>query len=468
VPARRLTSFAVAAGLAAAVLVTVVVSDGGDAESTSSSNGDVVFGLLLIGAPLLAALVARSVASSELLRPVGSVAAVIAALAAVIHVGVAVDEEGAAGLAYGSAAVVTTLLIAAAVARGRDTPAEVVTPVPAALPAAVSGPPLDVLGPLLDARAHATKAVVAWVVVVVVGTSAAIPALALFGWPRVDERVDARVVSVTPEPDGGETALFEGTTPSGRFVRWSHSSDELGWEPGDARTVYLDDRGRVHSDQQLGFAGIPVALTGLFISIFAAFAVRRLWGLWIALWDVRNGADEPRLGFGAVIDDPAPRTWRPLLAVWEHDPTGGERLARPDAVYRADDETSADLQCPSSSVVVRQAWIDTGLWQKAKPRWVGFEDGVAVPHRRVMFGRWYVRTVTKKSEVEAVVPLRHGPPQPLISPVETSSGGRRRSRHRLPSMIAWRLVIAVVAIPLPFIDADRGSSAEVHASRPLR
>jgi hypothetical protein len=26
----------------------------------------------------------------------------------------------------------------------------------------------------------------------------------------------------------------------------------------------------------------------------------------------------------------------------------------------------------------------------------------------------------------------------------------------------------VVAIPLPFIDADRGSSAEVHASRPLR
>ncbi len=163
---------------------------------------------------------------------------------------------------------------------------------------------------------------------------------------------------------------------------------------------------------------------------------------------MRHGNEPPRLAYAAIIDDPAPKTWRPLVAVWVRDPTADGRLAKPDTVYRADDETGEDLQCPASRLVVRRAWVDTGMWEQSKPRWIGVEDGVVVPHRRALLGRWYVRAITRRSQVEPVVELRHGPPSPelLFAPATQT----RRSRHRLPAIVAWRLLAVVGGVALAF------------------
>lgn len=464
--ARRMATLAIVAGAIAALLVVGAASgDGGD----DSGGEGWLIGLFLIVAPLLCAAVTRSVASSTLLRPVGGTAAALCALAALVHVAVAVDERGTVGIVFGAAAVASAVLLFGAVAvgperraprAGRPSPRlddgehEVEGP-----GEAVQGPPLDVITPLRDARHHAAKALLAWMAVAAIAAVAAPALLTVLGWPRVEQRLEARVVAIR-ELAGQSAVTFESRSGEQR-LRWTRVLESHQWRVGDERVLFLDDEGRVHADQQFGLAGIPLFMPFSFVGMFGAFAARRLWGLVLACWDVSHGDDAPRLAYAAIIDDPAPRTWRPLVAVWERDPTAERRLAKPDAVYRADDETGEELQCPASSVVVRRAWVDTGTWDQSKPRWIGVEHGVVVPHRRALLGRWYVRAVTRRSEVEPVVELHHSPPSPYLQPTPGSS---RPSRHRLAGMVAWRLLAVVAGVALAFVLDDGGERVEVEAS----
>lgn len=455
--ARRAATLAIVTGLVAAVLVVVAASgDGGD---DAGGDADWVWGLVLILAPLACAGATRSVAASALLRPVGGVATAVCALASLVHLAFVVDERGASGWLYGLPAIATPVLLLAAVITGpvgvtgerrpdRAGAVDPMPPTPATSPAAqtVHGPPLDVVTPLREARSHAVAAVAAWAVVLAVAAVTAVPALRLTGWPRIVDTVEAEVVSA--EEIGDRTLVsFEGRRGDGERVRWSRSIDDSQWAVGDRREVFVDDEGRFHFDQQFGLAGIPLVMPVGLVGGFALLALRRLWGLAVATWDVSNGGDAPRLGYAAVIDDPAPRTYRCLLAVWEDDPTRSSRLPKPDAVYRGDPETSEDLESPAHDVAVRRAWIDTGPWRGAKPRWIGFEDGVGVPHRRSFCGRWYVHVSTKRSEVGDVVELHHGPPE--WRPSADTSG--RRPRHSLPAMVAWRVPLALLGIALAHV-----------------
>ncbi|MBW3613942.1 MAG: hypothetical protein KY439_01350 [Actinobacteria bacterium] len=113
-----------------------------------------------------------------------------------------------------------------------------------------------------------------------------------------------------------------------RTVKSTYVVEEANWELGDHNVAFMDEDGRVHEDQQFGLAGVPLLMPVVFVLGFATFAARRLWGLVIASWDVSNHNQRPRLGYAALIDDPAPRTVRPLLAVWERDPVHALRPPR--------------------------------------------------------------------------------------------------------------------------------------------
>ena len=444
---RHLTVAAIAAGVVAAVLLLVVAEGDGDGDPGGSS--DWILGLLLIAAPLLFAGITHSLVGSRLLRPLGSVAVLLCALAAAVHVGVAVDGAGQAGWLYAGPAILTPLLLLGAVVKGsvgRVTDLEF-GPMPTShpVPDDVGGPPLDVLGPLRSARSHAVKSVVAWIIAGVVMVVVAVPALRLLGWPEVAAELHGSVVATTEVDDG--TAVEFRARDGDRTVRWGYVVEDSNWEVGEPVDAVLDEDGNVHHESNFGLAGPALFMPVFLFGLFALAAVRRLWGLILACWDVERGSDQPRLGYAAVIDDPAPKTWRPLLAVWWDDPCTHTRLDKPDAVYRGDDETSAHLECPASDVTVHRAWIDTGLSPASKPRWLGAEEGVAVPHRRMILGRWYVHRVTRRSDVRPPEPLRHGPPNPGQTFVSETSF----DRHRLGGMVAWRLLGAGVALGLSFL-----------------
>jgi hypothetical protein len=151
---------------------------------------------------------------------------------------------------------------------------------------------------------------------------------------------------------------------------------------------------------------VPGPVLGLLILTSVAATVwvlRRLVGGWLALRDFDRGT-APRRAYVVLLQDPAPRMIRPLLGVWSDAPVPrGGRLPKPEGVYRCDDERD-DLLCHQGSVVVHEAWVDTGR----KPRWVAADAGIALPHRRALLGRWYLSNLIGGE--------RPGPPRPLISP----------------------------------------------------
>lgn len=104
------------------------------------------------------------------------------------------------------------------------------------------------------------------------------------------------------------------------------------------------------------------------------------------------------------MHDPNPRAFRPLLGIWGERPTPGERLRKPDSVWRCDDELD-ELESFAGSAEVHEAWVDTGSRSWSKPRWVRADAGLVVPHRRSLFGRWYVNTTLRRD--------RPGEPHPL-------------------------------------------------------
>lgn len=65
------------------------------------------------------------------------------------------------------------------------------------------------------------------------------------------------------------------------------------------------------------------------------------------------------------------------LAIWDERPAPGERLPKPDSVWRCDDELD-ELPSVAGSAEVHEAWVDTGPRSRSKPRWVLADAGLAV------------------------------------------------------------------------------------------
>ena len=458
---------AIVTGLAAVVLVFVVAQSDGDGEDGGSGW---ILGLLIVLAPLLCALATNSITRSRLLRPVGSVAVAISGAAAAVHVGIIAEGSAATEWLTAVPAVATPLLLLAAVVRGPDARGPVSDGAQAdpagpfhfddlqdsAPQPSPGGPPLDVLNPLRAARSHAVKEIAAWVLAAAVLATLGVPIFRLLGWPVVVARLDAEVVAMAPA-DGGTAVTFEATAGN-RQVRWSTVWEDTSHEVGDRRRAVLDDENRIHWSEHAGLAGMPLLFPAILVGMFGAYALRRWWGLVVALVDLRQGSDQPRLAYVAVIDDPAPKTMRPLVPVWEHDPTTGGRLAKPDVVYRADGETSTHLESSASAVEVRRAWIDTGWRPGAKPRWIGVGEGVVVPHRRSFLGRWYVSRVTRSSSVRPPTPLERAAPDYQMQAAQPTPVA---NPHRLAGMVLWRLALVAVGIGLAILLDEGGDPAQV-------
>lgn len=153
-------------------------------------------------------------------------------------------------------------------------------------------------------------------------------------------------------------------------------------------------------------AFVVTLLVGLFC---VGFPLREAWGVHRARRAYDSGRRTPRVGWVTLLHDPNPRVYRPLLAIWDEEPISGPgTFPKPDRVFRADDENDALLSF-QSGMTVHEAWIDgvEGRW--ATPRWVAADDGLAIPHRRALLGRWYFAAITSSERADAE-PLTLGLP----------------------------------------------------------
>jgi hypothetical protein len=165
------------------------------------------------------------------------------------------------------------------------------------------------------------------------------------------------------------------------------------------------------------------------------WVLRRLWAAWLAVRDFTKAATSPRRAFVVLLHDPAPRMIRPLLGVWSDAPVlRGGRLPKPEHVYRCDEELTA-LECHQGSVVVHEAWVDTGPRRWAKPRWVAADAGIALPHRRALLGRWYMSNLMSGPRPAQPQRLTLRPPHPDNEFIVESD----RSVGSFPAALAGRL-----------------------------
>ena len=187
---------------------------------------------------------------------------------------------------------------------------------------------------------------------------------------------------------------------------------------------------------------IVVVLTG---GLAFIWVLRRLWATWLALRDFTKAATSPRRAFVVLLHDPAPRMIRPLLGVWSAAPTLRDgRLPKPEQVYRCDDERAA-LECHQGSVVVHEAWVDTGPRRRSKPRWIAADAGIALPHRRAVLGRWYLSNLLSGERPRQPQRLTLQPPHPDHEVIIESG----RDVGSFPAALAARLT-ALAAFGLLF------------------
>ena len=161
----------------------------------------------------------------------------------------------------------------------------------------------------------------------------------------------------------------------------------------------------------------PMAIAvGLVAALFALWSVRQAAGLVLARRDFNRAGTPPRRAYVVLLHDPNPRAVRPLLAIWPDRPPPGGRLPKPESVWRCNEEL-LELESMQQHVEVHEAWVDTGPRSWSKPRWVRADGGIAVPHRRSMFGRWYFGRIASRDRPGDPVPLTLDDPHGAYSGV---------------------------------------------------
>lgn len=304
---------------------------------------------------------------------------------------------------------------------------------------------------LVQARARAAKIVVAWVLGTAVVGYMASTYPPLFGWPVVDYKVTGRVVSVHPVPDG-EVVTWEATGPEGT-IAWARHFDDSEWDVGDPIEGWVDEDDSFHMNVGAAWMG-PSGFLFWFMSLTAiGFTARRVVGIVIARADVRETRDRPRPGYAALIDNPIPRAWRPLVLVWWDDPVASGEVAQPEFVLIADDDTGAHLM-ESGVTRIWEAAIDTGRFEWMKPRWIAVADGVVVPHRRALLAGALATLPLRDQRVHGPRKLERRPddiPAPIVAPPER--------KNRFPWMLGWR-ALGLVALAF-FSDLTEGGGDPV-------
>lgn len=196
-------------------------------------------------------------------------------------------------------------------------------------------------------------------------------------------------------------------------------------------------------------AGVVLGAPGAFMfgvaflgALPVVWVTRRLWGVWLARRDFAKAAAPPRRAFVVLLADPTPGTMRPLLGIWLNPPVvRGGRMQKPEEVYRCGDEHDV-LECHQGSVVVHEAWVDTGPRPTSKPRWVAADAGIALPHRRaLLLGPWYMSSLIRGERPGRPVPLTRRAPNP-----DTEAPFDARPDHgSFPVALAWRLAVLAAA-----------------------
>jgi hypothetical protein len=195
----------------------------------------------------------------------------------------------------------------------------------------------------------------------------------------------------------------------------------------------------------------PTAIViGTVAALLGLWSVRQTAGLMLARHDFNRASTPPRRAYVVLLHDPNPRAVRPLLAIWSDRPPAGERLPKPESVWRCDDEL-LELESMPRDVRVHEAWVDTGPRSWSKPRWVRADAGIAVPHRRSLFGRWYFSMTTRADRPGNPAPLTLEDPHAAVPGVTGDEplelGGS------LAGSTAGRLAfLAVVAAVIVLID----------------
>ena len=196
-----------------------------------------------------------------------------------------------------------------------------------------------------------------------------------------------------------------------------------------------------------GAFALASEITGGVVLVLAAalalWSVRQAAGLALARRDFRNATSPPRRAYVVLMHDPNPRAVRPLLAIWDERPAPGERLPEPDSVWRCDDELDA-LESFPGSAEVHEAWVDTGSRSWSKPRWARADAGLAVPHRRSLFGRWYVSTTLRRDRPEGPHPLTLADPH--AAPAGMAAEELELGGSLLGSTAGRVVFLAVVAV----------------------
>jgi hypothetical protein len=187
---------------------------------------------------------------------------------------------------------------------------------------------------------------------------------------------------------------------------------------------------------------IVVVLTG---GLAFVWVLRRLWAAWLALRDFTKAAASPRRAFVVLLHDPAPRMIRPLLGVWSDAPVLHDgRPPKPEQVYRCEEELDA-LECHQGSLVVHEAWVDTGPRRRAKPSWIAADAGIAVPHRRSLLGRWYMSNLISGERPEPPRRLTRQPPHPddeaVVEVVRNVGNFPAAVAGRLAALAAFGLLV---------------------------
>ena len=174
------------------------------------------------------------------------------------------------------------------------------------------------------------------------------------------------------------------------------------------------------------------------------WSIRLRWGVGLATRDFRQAATRPNRAFVVMVKDVNPKAFRPLLGIWAVRPIAGQKLPKPDRVYRCDDELE-DLKSLAGAVVVHEAWVDTGPHSWSKPRWVAADQGIGVVHRRAFLGRLYLSILIRRDRPDAPRALTIDPPAPRML------DGPAAAEHRLVRDVAERVVVLSLVAALAWL-----------------